>query len=175
MQAMLYCARRLLTLALFVSAPCLAYPELPDAAATPGESNPAVTQGNIKQTICVSGWTKTIRPPASYTTNLKLQQLKSGPYKSNSGPAAFEEDHLIALEIGGNPTDQRNLWPQVWNPPDGLGAHKKDHLENALKALVCAGTITLKEAQNAIASNWLTAFDKYVTNPPRKFSKRIIH
>ena len=158
-----------LTLSLLVCASCLAYPDLPDAAVTPGKINPAVTQGNIKQTICVSGWTKTIRPPASYTTNLKVQQLRSGPYKSNLGPAAFEEDHLISLEIGGNPTDQKNLWPQVWNPTDGQGAHKKDHLENTLKSLVCAGSITLKEAQDAISSNWLTAFDKYVTNPPTRF------
>jgi hypothetical protein len=91
------------------------------------------------------------------------------------GPAAFEEDHLISLEIGGNPTDQKNLWPQVWNPTDGQGAHKKDHLENTLKSLVCAGSITLKGAQDAISSNWLTAFDKYITNPPTKFSKRITH
>jgi hypothetical protein len=111
--------KRLLPLSLFVCASCFAYPDLPDAAATPGKINPVVTQGNIKPTICTSGWTKTIRPPASYTTKLKLQQLNSGPYKSNLGPAAFEEDHLISLEIGGYPTDQKNLWPQLWNPTGG--------------------------------------------------------
>lgn len=36
-----------------------------------GIANPAVTQGNIKQTVCVKNWTKTIRPPASYTDKLK--------------------------------------------------------------------------------------------------------
>ena len=167
--------KMLLVLSLFVSATCFAYPDAPDAAVTPGATNPKVTQSNIKKTICVSGWTATIRPPASYTTKLKLKQLKSGPYKSNLGPAAFEEDHLISLEIGGNPTDEKNLWPQMWNPSDGHGAHKKDHLENTLKSLVCAGTITLKDAQEAISSNWLTTFDKYITNPPAKFSKKITH
>ena len=159
---------------MIVSFPCFAYPDLPDATVTPGATNPDVTQSNIKQTICVPGWTATIRPPASYTTKLKRQQLSSGPYQSSSGLAAFEEDHLISLEIGGNPTDEKNLWPQVWNPSDGNGAHKKDHLENTLKRLVCAGTITLKEAQDAISSDWLSAFDKYVTNPPTTFSKHIV-
>src|SRR6202022_4741537 len=123
--------KRLLALAaaLPVFASLFSYPDLPDAAVTPGKINPAVTQGNIKQTICVSGWTKTIRPPASYTTNLKVQQLRSGPYKSNLGPAAFEEDHLISLEIGGNPTDQKNLGPQAWNPTEGRGHHRRDHLK----------------------------------------------
>ena len=154
---------------------CFAYPDQPDATVTPGATNPNVTQASIKRTICVSGWTKTIRPSSSYTTKLKIQQLKAAPYKSTLGTAAFEEDHLISLELGGDPKDEKNLWPQRWNPPDGKGAHKKDHLETTLKKLVCAGAITLKEAQDAISSDWIAAFDKYVTNPPKNFSKKIVH
>src|SRR5262249_1396344 len=44
-------------------------------AATPGAVNPGVTQANINETICKSGWTATIRPRVSYTTNFKKQQL----------------------------------------------------------------------------------------------------
>src|SRR5258708_3844160 len=36
---------------------------LPDSTCTPGSTNPNVTQANIQQTICVSGYTQTIRPP----------------------------------------------------------------------------------------------------------------
>jgi hypothetical protein len=43
----------------------------PDPETTPGVINPEVTQANIQQTICVKGWTTTIRPPASYTNSLK--------------------------------------------------------------------------------------------------------
>lgn len=135
--------------------------DLPDKTLTPGFTNPAVTQANIKQTICVSGWTKTIRPPASYTTKLKLKQLRgNGPYASALGASAFEEDHLISLEIGGHPTNELNLWPQHWAAP--FGAHEKDQTENTLKRLVCNGTITLIEAQQAIATDWIAAFKKYV-------------
>ena len=32
-------------------------------------------QDNISETVYVSGWTKTIRPPMSYTNHLKAQQM----------------------------------------------------------------------------------------------------
>jgi hypothetical protein len=36
-----------------------------------------VTQSTIKQTICKSGWTSTIRPPTSYTNRIKAKELKA--------------------------------------------------------------------------------------------------
>lgn len=47
------------------------------SASVPGAVNPAVTQGDIATTICVSGWTANVRPPASYTTALRWQQRDS--------------------------------------------------------------------------------------------------
>jgi hypothetical protein len=135
--------------------------DLPDPTLTPGAVNQSVTQDNIKTTICVSGWTKTIRPPASYTTELKLRQINGdGVYHvDNANPADFEEDHLISLELGGNPTDEKNLWPQHWSHPNG--AHEKDVVETQLKRLVCAGKVPLDEAQKAIAVDWISASKKY--------------
>ena len=134
--------------------------DLPDPTATPGFTNPAVMQSNIQNTICVSGYTKTIRPPASYTNKLKLKQLKSGVYKSDLGAAEYEEDHLVSLELGGHPMSELNLWPQYWFSV--YGAHEKDQLENKLNKLVCTNKITLVEAQKAIATNWIAAYKKYV-------------
>lgn len=124
----------------------------------PGATNPAVTQTNIHQTICVSGWTKTIRPPASYTDRLKEQQMTA--LGLTGAPSDYEEDHLISLEIGGNPTDPNNLWPQRWH--GDWNAHQKDAIETKLKRLVCAGTITLAEAQREIATDWVAAYQKWV-------------
>ena len=45
--------------------------DLPTHTLTPGATNPDVTQDNINNTICVSGWTKTIRPTTKYTNDLK--------------------------------------------------------------------------------------------------------
>lgn len=130
--------------------------DLPDPIATPGALNPNVTQENIQTTVCVSGWTKTIRPSAYYTTKLKILQLHSEPYKSDLGASSFEEDHLISLEIGGNPTDPKNLWPQHWSEP--MGAHQKDQLENYLKREVCAGRMLLAQAQKEVASDWVASY-----------------
>ena len=162
---------RLLLALLIAPALCWGYPDLPDATVTPGATNPDVTQANIKQTICVSGWTKTIRPKSSYTTKLKLKQLASGPYQSDLGPAAFEEDHRLSLEVGGNPTDERNLWPQLWNPPDGKGAHMKDQLENTIKRKICSDELTLDEGQAVLLGDWTEGYVKYVKAP--KYSKQI--
>ena len=50
-------------------------PRYPNATLTPGATNPEVTQENIHDTICVKGWTDTVRPPSSYTNKLKTTQL----------------------------------------------------------------------------------------------------
>lgn len=107
---------------------------LPDAVVTPGATNPNVTQENIDQTICVSGWTKTIRPSVSYTNKLKRQQMAAANLPGD--PRDYEEDHLISLQLGGHPTDPKNLWPERWTGE--WAARKKDVVETRLKRLVCA-------------------------------------
>jgi hypothetical protein len=134
--------------------------DLPDPVTTPGAVNLSVTPSNIRTTICVPGWTSTIRPPASYTTKLKIKQMAAGPYASPLGASSFEEDHLVSLELGGHPQDPRNLWPQHWSRPQG--AHEKDAVENKLHKLVCTGGMPLAQAQREIATNWIAAYRQYV-------------
>ena len=136
---------------------------LPISSITPGAINSLVTQSNIQSTICVNGYTATVRPPSSYTTKLKKQQLASSySFYHDSKTVDFEEDHLIPLEVGGSPSSILNLWPEPY--AGSTGARIKDQLENKLHALVCSGTVSLKVAQRAIASNWYLAYQKYVLN-----------
>lgn len=138
---------------------------LPDRAVTPGATNPAVNQGDIASTICVSGWTTTVRPPSSYTSDLKLEQLRAGyAYNGDLNPGDYEEDHLIPLELGGAPSDVHNLWPEPSIASTG-GSGEKDQLENKLHSLVCSGQLALTAAQQAIASDWWTAYEQYVAAP----------
>ena len=136
-------------------------PGEPDPMLTPGALNPDVSQATINSTICVSGWTATIRPPTSYTNALKGQQIAQYGYPIVA-PSAYEEDHLISLQLGGAPSDPRNLWPEPYEITlsDGrpTGARKKDAFETALKKQVCAGTISLADAQAAIGVHWVHAF-----------------
>jgi hypothetical protein len=108
---------------------------------TPGVLNPDVTQANIAATICVRGWTRTIRPPSTYTSTLKLEQMRV--YGLHGSPRDYQEDHLISLELGGHPTDPANLWPEPYPR-----AADVDRMENDLNAAVCAGRISLREAQS---------------------------
>jgi hypothetical protein len=107
---------------------------------TPGVLNPDVRQETIGETICTSGWTRTIRPPTSYTAALKIEQMRE--YGLGGSPSDYQEDHLISLELGGHPTDRRNLWPEP-RPH----AEEVDRIENELNRRVCAGELALAEAQ----------------------------
>jgi hypothetical protein len=107
---------------------------------TPGVLNSNVTQATIAHTICRKGWTRTIRPPSTYTSTLKVEQMRE--YGVGGDPSGYQEDHLISLELGGHPTDRRNLWPEP-NPH----ATEVDRIENELNRLVCSGEITLAEGQ----------------------------
>jgi hypothetical protein len=113
---------------------------LADPVRTPGVLNPDVTQATIASTICKPGWTRTVRPPTDYTNALKLKQMRE--YGLTGRPQDYQEDHLISLELGGDPTAARNLWPE----PYPRASHV-DQIENDLNAKVCSGALTLAEAQ----------------------------
>ncbi|CAB4538532.1 unannotated protein [freshwater metagenome] len=134
---------------------------LPDFHRTPGAIDPSVTQENIGRTVCVVGYTKTVRPPTSYTNKLKYEQLRSG-YAVNGDldMRNYEEDHLIPLAVGGSPRDPRNLFPQYYG--GAYGARLKDRLELKMHLLVCAGSVTLKAAQSAFKKDWRIAYRKYI-------------
>ena len=136
-------------------------PGLPNSQLTPGAVSLAVTQSNIYSTICVSGYTKTVRPPFSYTNRLKYSQLDSGyNYRGDTSAHDYEEDHLVPLEVGGSPSSVKNLWPQPWLVTWNAG--KKDQLENKMHTLVCSGSISLAAAQKVFMSNWIAGYQKYV-------------
>ena len=123
------------------------------AAVTYCVVNPAVSQATVRSTICVSGWTSTVRPPESYTEPLKLSQMTT---EGLAGPASnYEEDHRMPLELGGDPRDPSNLSPEAH--PD---SYAKDDAENAARTEVCAGA-DLRAVQAAFVARWLGPYPAY--------------
>lgn len=126
------------------TAGCVAVGALPDPACTPG----AVITTATKDQICVSGYSSTVR-------NVPVSE-KNAVYAAygiaNHTPGEYEVDHLISLELGGS-NDIANLWPEASSPTPGF--HQKDEYENKLHSEVCAGTLSLAEAQNEVATKWL--------------------
>jgi len=113
--------------------------------------NPAVTQATIFDTICIHGWTRTVRPYVSTMKSIKRDMLAAigEPIEHRN---RYELDHKIPLALGGDPLDRRNLALQLIDE-----AREKDAVEVCLSALVCQGRIGLDEAQEAIWSDWRKA------------------
>jgi len=133
---------------------------LPDSGCTSGATDPHVTQATIGTTICrAGGYTSTVRPPEAVTSVEKRSALRS--YNDTAPTATYELDHLVSLELGGSPNSPRNLWPEP-----GASPNPKDTLETALHDLVCSHRMTLTDAQNAIAGNWVTTYRQVIGTDP---------
>jgi hypothetical protein len=125
---------------------------LPDPKLTPGGAAD-VTAADI----CKPEYTN---PASNVPIALKGQVFAR--YAMNSYEIGYNVDHLIPIRLGGS-NSLRNLWPQPlsgeWN------WHKKNKLEHTLRKLVCSGRLDLKLAQQEIATDWISAYKKYVGEP----------
>lgn len=129
---------------------CREHAGLPDRRCTPG----AIRSGVSLFTICHEGYSRSVRPPVSYTEPLKLRQMRA---YSLSGPAReYEEDHLIPLSIGGAPADPANLWPEPRRGPHN--AEQKDQLERWAVRIACARRMSLGSLQSEIATSWVVLY-----------------
>lgn len=125
--------------------------------------NPDVHQDTIQQTICVAGYTASVRPSTTYTNGVKLKLLRENALPA-SAAKEFELDHRIPLALGGHPRSLQNLMLQPWEGKDGAKA--KDRLERSLQRLVCAGKVLLDDARKAIYVDWQGAYGIYVGTAP---------
>ena len=124
--------------------------------------NPDVRPDTIDQTICVPGYSSSVRPSTTYTNGVKTKLLrKSGTDAANA--SEYELDHVIPLAVGGHPRNPKNLTLQPWDGEDG--AKKKDRLERRLQQLVCSKLVGLREAQAAIWTDWRAAYRRFVQAP----------
>jgi len=124
---------------------------IPDHNLTPGATRP-VSLGDV----CSMAHEEVVRAVPS-----SLRERVFREYGIvNPRPEDYEIDYLIAPGLGGA-EDIHNLWPEptslsAWN------AHVKDALEERLHQLVCDGDLDLPTAQQAIATDWITAYKKYL-------------
>jgi hypothetical protein len=120
--------------------------------------NPDVTEDTINQSICVPGYTKTVRPSKTYTNGIKAKLLRENGL-DESQMSRYELDHIVPLGLGGHPRKLANLALQPWDGEHG--AIRKDLLERRLQVLVCRGELQLTEAQVCIADGWEVCDAKY--------------
>jgi hypothetical protein len=128
---------------------------LPNASLTPGAVSPLTAVE-----LCNG-----VRPSRLVTDAVRRQVLHAYGVEDVS-PPAYELDALVTPELGGS-TDAANLWPQRYRSPV-WNARVKDELERLLPELVCSGRITLAQAQQEIASDWIGAYKRrFNTDVPR--------
>jgi hypothetical protein len=127
--------------------------DYPDPSLTPG-----VTFAVGVTRICVSGYASSVR---------NVSDAEKGAVYVRYGIVwvsyQHEVDHLISLELGGS-NAIGNLWPEPY--AGRWGARTKDVLENRLHDMVCAGELALAAAQHQEATDWVTAYRRYVGTPP---------
>jgi hypothetical protein len=158
---MIASARHLIALLLLSVSTALAHdPALPLAELTPGDVFSDVTAEQLSRV----GYSKKARHVS--------EQLRQQVFAEYGIPFAarndYEVDHLVSLSIGGS-NSIRNLWPEPLRLSENgydLGVVTKDRLEAKLHWLVVSGQLDLKEAQNAIATNWVDAYRNYIGQLP---------
>lgn len=123
---------------------------LPNRRLTPGIAQPIALSA-----VCASNHDDVVR-----TVPNDLQKAVFQEYGISNAPATdYEVDYLITPGLGGT-DDIRNLWPEphsktAWN------SYVKDQLEDRLHNMVCSGQVPLSTAQQEIAANWISAYEKY--------------
>lgn len=123
----------------------------PSAAAEP-ITDPAVTQETLAETVCIRGYTRTVRPGWRALRRIKLWLLEAAGEPPEHAPA-YQLDHAMPLVLGGDPRDPANMVLQ----PRGEAA-RKDRIERKLGCLVCTGQVGLDEARAEIAGDWREAY-----------------
>jgi len=148
----------LLTIAL----PAFAVTDLP-LPSTTGAVDPAITQDNLQSTVCVPGYTKTVRPPVAYTNSLK-RQLLANEYAGQGDLESTQLDHLVPLSIGGHPSEPANLWPQSYGSQ--RDASYKDTCERRTGSAVCSGEVSLLDAQRGFMEDWVRWCERLLGDKP---------
>jgi hypothetical protein len=136
---------------------------LPDASLTPG-----VATDLDADAICHKKWGKDAR---HVTAAMKQQAFEEYGLSGNNDPACqrdkngrhCEIDHCISRELGGA-DDVRNLWPQPYGTQP-WNAARKDRVENRLHKEVCAGNITLEQAQKEVCEDYRVPYRRYFGEP----------
>ena len=135
----------------------LAYGVLPNHAFTPGTARRA-SLGEV----CSLSHEQVVVPVSPSERQTVFAEYGIPAAESDR----YEIDYLITPGLGGQ-DDIRNLWPEPYHAAQ-WNAHAKDALEERLHEMVCSHQLDLSVAQEAIATNWIAAYQKYVQPPSMK-------
>jgi hypothetical protein len=137
------------TTAAVIGVPAMAAAQLPSSFQTPGNKSKAT-----ETQVCAADVEASAKPVAKWQRDQALERYGKRPEDFTG-----ELDHLIPLSLGGT-NDPDNIWPLPNNKD--MGPAEKKALDLKLHELVCAKTIKLKDAQDAVKKDWVKAYNQYV-------------
>ena len=130
---------------------------IPNRMLTPGAIRP-VTLGEICQSTDDDDLDPSVAPA------IQSAVLKEYGIAGAGTQGIYQIDYLVNPQLGGT-NDIKNLWPQPYH--DGVwNARAKDELEKHLHEMVCNRTVELTVAQREIATDWISAYKKYLGSQP---------
>jgi len=130
--------------------PVAAAAQLPSNYKTPG----ATMKANNAQ-ICAADFTSQAKPVAGWQRAEALERYGLRPDNFTG-----DLDHLVPVSLGGS-NDPDNLWP--FHAQGDFTLDAKNALAAKLRDMVCAGKISLKDAQDAFKKDWTKAYRTHMT------------
>ena len=126
----------------------------PNPQLTPGSTMPVALED-----LCAPDTPRVAQPIPAAVQHRVFASYGADPARAD----AYELDHLVTPELGGASATE-NLWPQpfqgtAWN------AYVKDELEQLFHQRVCAGTMTLRQAQQELSGDWIAAYKHHFATP----------
>jgi hypothetical protein len=116
-----------------------------------------VTQESVTETICRAGYADTVAPPFDDTMALKDRMLEARGIDADEG-TRYALDRRVPIVLGGSPDATANFDLLPWG--GHAGERRKSLLTVRLKRCVCAGRMTLAQAQAVITGNWVHQYDR---------------
>jgi hypothetical protein len=131
--------------------------QLNAAAQNPQLLDSRVTQQSVSETICRPGYADSVAPPLNDAMALKDRLLAQRGIDAGEG-AAYALDRRVPIVLGGSPDAAANYDVLPWAGHGG--ERRKVLLTVRLKRCVCAGQMSLAEAQADIAGDWVHEYGR---------------
>lgn len=116
-----------------------------------------VTQQSVGETICRPGYADAVAPPFDESMALKDRLLSQRGIDADEG-VDYALDRRVPIVLGGSPDAIANYDLLPWGGHGG--ERRKALLTVRLKRCVCAGQMSLADAQAAILGDWVSEYER---------------
>jgi hypothetical protein len=140
----------------FVTACALALPAVATAQLPNDYKTPGATVKASSAQICSVDFASKAKPDAGWQQTEALER-----YGVRAQGFSGDLDHLIPVSLGGS-NDPDNLWP--FHAQGEFTLDAKNALAAKLRDMVCAGKISLKDAQDAFKKDWTKAYRTHMSS-----------